>query len=214
MRGHCLDEDLLVSVQGGGAPGARVWEPDAVAVVLGRSNRPEEEVDLAACGRDGVPVLRRRGGGGAVVLTPGCLVVSLARRSARPLAAGDHLQEAVDLLAGALGAATGVSLTTRGTGDLCVDDRKVLGSSAFSGGGVFFYQASLLVDLDLGLVERYLRHPTREPAYRLGRPHRDFLTTLRSAGCSRPPGELAGDLVRTLRGAADRSVVTRKARGI
>ncbi len=214
MRGHRLDEDLLAAVQGGGAPGARVWEPDAVAVVLGRSNRPEEEVDLVACDRDGVPVLRRRGGGGAVVLAPGCLVVSLVRRVARPLAVGDHLREAVELLARALGAAAGVPLTARGTGDLCVGDRKVLGSSAFSGRGVFFYQASLLVDLDLGVLERYLRHPTREPAYRRGRPHREFLTTLRSAGCGRPPGELAQDLSRRLQGVADQPVVTRKARGL
>jgi len=214
VRGHPLDEDLLAAAQGGGPPGVRVWEPGGLAVVLGRSNRPEQEADLAACDRDDVPVLRRRGGGGAVVLAPGCLVVSLARRVARPLAVGAHLGEAVDLLARGLAAASGVSLTARGTGDLCAGDRKVLGSSAFCGRGVFFYQASLLVDLDLGLVERYLRHPTREPAYRRGRAHRDFLTTLRRAGCGRSARELAQDLSRALEDTPGTPVVTRKAGGL
>jgi lipoate-protein ligase A len=172
----------------------RVWEPRAPAVVLGRSNRAEREADLDACARDGVPVLRRRGGGGAVVLAPGCLVASFARPVPRPLAVGSHLGEAVAVLREAVAAAGGVWLAPAGTGDLCHGDRKLAGSSAFVGRGAFFYQASLLVDADLSLVDRYLRHPSREPAYRRGRPHREFLTTLRQAGCEKPLGALARDL--------------------
>ncbi|MEW6486848.1 MAG: lipoate--protein ligase family protein, partial [Thermodesulfobacteriota bacterium] len=74
-----LDQDLLARAQEGQGPLVRVWEPRAPAVVLGRSNRAEREADLGACAADGVPVLRRRGGGGAVVLAPGCLVASFAR---------------------------------------------------------------------------------------------------------------------------------------
>lgn len=193
-----LDEDLLARVQEGGGPLVRVWEPRAPAVVLGRSNRADREADLDACARDGVPVLRRRGGGGAVVLAPGCLVASFARPVPRPLAVGSHMGEAVDMLRGAVAAAGGVCLTPAGTGDLCHGDRKVAGSSAFAGRGAFFYQSSLLVDADLGLVDRYLRHPSREPAYRRGRPHREFLTTLRRAGCAKPIGALARDLAAVL----------------
>jgi len=194
MNRHRLDEDLLAAVQAGGPPAARVWEPQEVAVVLGRSNDPAREADLAACQRDGVPVLRRRGGGGAVLLGPGCLVLTLVRRVDEPLAVGRHLGEAVERVRGALGRAAGIEVEVRGTGDLCLGDRKILGSSAFSGRGAFLYQASLLVSLDLGLVERYLRHPSREPAYRRGRPHRAFLTTLGEAGYTWNPETLGARL--------------------
>ena len=70
-------------------------------------------------------------------------------------------------------------------------ERKVVGSSAFCGRGAFLYQASVLVELDLGLVERYLLHPSREPPYRRGRRHRDFLMNLREAGVPFGAGEVA-----------------------
>ena len=176
------DDDLIEACLDRGQSGVRAWEAPSVWVVLGRGNRPEQEVHLDRCARDGVPVLRRRGGGGAVVLAPGCLVLSLARPLPDPLRAAERMARTVGILGEVLGRITGLDLAVRGTGDLCVGERKVLGSSAFSRRGVFFYQASLLVSMDLGLVDRYLRHPSREPDYRRGRPHGAFLATLAGAG--------------------------------
>ena len=45
-------------------------------VVLGNSNKSEKECYQESCEADGVPVLKRYGGGGTVVLHDGCLVVS------------------------------------------------------------------------------------------------------------------------------------------
>jgi lipoate---protein ligase len=52
-----------------------VWllEPDRAALVIG-SAQPEETVDHDACARAGVAVVRRRSGGGAVLLVPGEVV--------------------------------------------------------------------------------------------------------------------------------------------
>jgi lipoate-protein ligase A len=44
-----------------------------------------------------------------------------------------------------------------------------------------YYSASLLVKPDVSLVERYLRHPPREPEYRRGRSHREFMGALGAA---------------------------------
>ncbi len=49
-----------------------------------------------------------------------------------------------------------------------------LGNNPF----LYYYQASLLVNPDLSLFERYLYYPPREPSYRRGRPHREFCTSL------------------------------------
>jgi lipoate-protein ligase A len=189
-----LDKDLPDRVEAG-VPGIiRVWEPRTAAVVLGRSNASEREARPDVCEKEGVPVLRRLGGGGAVVLGPGCLVVSLARLVEESLVIGPYMEKAVGILAAAIREVAGVATEPRGTGDLCVGDRKILGSSVFRRRRVFFYQASLLVSMDLRLVDRYLRHPSREPEYRRGRPHGEFLTTLRAAGCEVPMVQLAAGI--------------------
>ncbi len=188
------DLDLLDRVLGGGGPAVRVWQARGVCVVLGRSNRAGQEVRLEMCARDGVPVYRRRGGGGAVVLAPGCLVAAWARPLADPFRAAQGLEASVRILAGALGQVTGMDLEVRGSGDLCVGDRKVAGSTVYARRGGFLYQASVLVSMDLGLVDRYLRHPSREPPYRRGRPHRAFLTTLAAAGGPAEPEPLGRTL--------------------
>ena len=46
-------------------------------VVIGRSSRTADEVDLEYCRAEGIPVLRRCSGGAAVVVGPGCLMYSV-----------------------------------------------------------------------------------------------------------------------------------------
>ncbi|MBT5925493.1 MAG: lipoate--protein ligase family protein, partial [Verrucomicrobia bacterium] len=58
-------------------PNIRIWSADKPAVVLGYSNLPEREVVIEACRKEGIPILRRTSGGGAVLLDAGCLNYSL-----------------------------------------------------------------------------------------------------------------------------------------
>ncbi|MGA8345361.1 MAG: hypothetical protein WB781_25750, partial [Candidatus Sulfotelmatobacter sp.] len=46
---------------------------------------------------------------------------------------------------------------------------------------------TLLVDFDFDLAEKVLLHPLREPEYRHGRSHRDFMVTLRALGVQAEP---------------------------
>src|SRR5688572_3012189 len=77
-----FDDSLLEA----GQETLRFWESPVPFVVLGRSGKVEEEVNVAACEEAGIPVLRRPSGGGTVVQGPGCLnyalVLSLADRPA------------------------------------------------------------------------------------------------------------------------------------
>ena len=193
-----LDEDLLAALEGGATYVHRVWEAASVAVVLGRGTSAEREVRRDVCAAEGVPVLRRKGGGGAVVLGPGCLVVSLAAEVGRELDVGGYLDAIAGVLADVLGRLTALPLRPRGTGDVCLGDRKVLGSSLFRRRRLLFYQASLLHSMDLGPVERLLAHPAREPAYRCGRSHREFLATLQDAGAGLSAADLCEALDVTL----------------
>jgi len=65
-----------------------------------------------------------------------------------------------------------------GISDLVLDDRKVAGSCIHRRHDSLYYSASLLVQPDLHRIARYLRHPPREPDYRRGRSHAEFLGSL------------------------------------
>lgn len=158
-----------------------LWEYTGIACVLG-AGTPLADVDLPRCAAAGVPVYRRRGGGGAVLLSPGNLIITAcydARRKAFPTQWIGPIAEAVARALRALGLS---GARVQGLGDVAVGGRKVLGSSLYANRQVALYQGSLLVNPDLDLVPQFLPHPTREPDYRAGRSHREFLTSLEREG--------------------------------
>ncbi|MFO7653478.1 MAG: hypothetical protein R6X25_06615 [Candidatus Krumholzibacteriia bacterium] len=178
---YAHDEALLAAVRADGAPAVSVHRPPGPAVVLGRGGRLELEVHADRVLADGVPLLRRRGGGCAVVLDPGNVVVSLAM----PLAGIGGITTAFRLASAWVAAQLercGVSdVRQEGVSDLAVGDRKLGGSCIWRTRGLLHYSTTVLVAPDLALIDRYLPHPPREPAYRRGRPHRDFLTSVTAA---------------------------------
>jgi hypothetical protein len=126
--------------------------------------------------------VQRRGGGGAVVLLPGMVVVTIAGPTGESRDAGKLFCRVNKHLAALIEGLGVPALAHRGVSDLCLGERKILGCSLAFSRGFALYQGCLLVDCELGAIERCLRHPSREPAYRAGRSHGDFLTTLRRAG--------------------------------
>ena len=74
-----LDEALLEQAEAEpiGSDILRLRESPQTAVIIGRSSRVHEEVDLAVCSEAGVPVLRRCSGGTSVVIGRGCLMYSV-----------------------------------------------------------------------------------------------------------------------------------------
>lgn len=158
-----------------------LWRGGLAAVVLGRSQVIEKEVDLAACRHYSVPILRRTSGGGAVLQTEGVLNYSLLlpERNRLSFNAGFRLgtwlvQEALRRL--------GLESSVQGVSDVTVKGRKVSGNAIARVNRVFLVHGTLLADMDKGLLEACLRHPSREPDYRAGRSHWEFLTTLAELG--------------------------------
>lgn len=177
-----LDEALLEEAEGLGVPceTLRLWQPAAPLVVVGRSSRIHEEVDLETCRRAGVPVLRRVSGGAAIVTGPGCLmyslVLSLNERPALRAVDEAHryiLERLVTALRGLAKEAC-----CRGTSDLALGDRKFSGNSMRVKRTHLLYHGTLLLDFPLAQVGRWLKMPPRVPEYRDGRDHGAFLTNL------------------------------------
>jgi lipoate-protein ligase A len=177
-----LDEALLLHAEQGGPEVLRFWEWPTPAVVLGAGGRLADDVNEPACLSDGVPILRRASGGGTVLLGSGCLLYSLilAYDRAPPLAEiTPSYCYIFDVLQAAL-APLVPGLHCAGTSDLAVNGRKVSGNSQQRKRRHLLHHGSLLYAFDLGLVGRYLRPPSRQPAYRKGRDHREFLTNLKA----------------------------------
>lgn len=172
------DDDLLAEVRRGGRCALRVAPWRGVTVVVGRGGDPAVECRPEVIAADGVPLLRRPGGGCAVVLDEGNVIVS----AVLPLPGVGGITSSFAALSGWLIAAlaeVGVGgVAQRGVSDLAQGQRKIGGSCVYRTKGLLYYSTSLLADPDLDLVDRYLPHPPREPDYRAGRDHRHFMGPL------------------------------------
>ena len=157
--------------------------PEKPLVVLGSSNKIEAEVDAKACEDDGIPVLKRYGGGGTVVLYKNSLVVSVGCW-VRSIYDNDKYFRLMNhsVISCLNEINPDVSFSQRGYSDIVVGEKKIAGTSLFRSRKYLLYQASVLIDLDINLVNRALKHPTKEPDYRLGRKHSEFLSDLKSYG--------------------------------
>ncbi len=173
-----FDEDLIEQVRQKAVWAYRSWEPDHIVVVLGRGNHADLETWQEHCQEDRVPIIRRRGGGGTVVLSPGILVVSLVKRVQHQYHFHEYFQQINTYLIEALTSLGMANLNQQGYSDICIGDRKILGSSMYRSRDLLFYTASLMIANDLMLLDRYLKYPSKEPDYRKGRSHLEFVTTI------------------------------------
>ena len=130
------------------------------AVVIGRFQRADWEVDPVACAERGVDVWRRFTGGGAVHLDPGTLCVGRVVPAGHP----DAALGVPDLYAPLL---TGIAAACRALGvEATVDERtvrvggrKVTGVAAHRGRRATLVHGTLLVDADLDALVACLAGP-------------------------------------------------------
>ena len=159
-------------------PPFRVWVPERTILVIGYSQVAEAELNSDAIREDGIPVYKRKGGGGAVLLSPNCVCVGLRFRRHAAQGITDFFAASNGFISRTLHEGFNVDLAPRGISDLASDDRKVLGSSMHLSRDCALYFASILVDVSPTLLDHYLRHPSREPDYREGRTHDAFVRNL------------------------------------
>ncbi len=175
------DEALLeLSESGADREILRLWQPKQPFVVLGLSNSAAAEVNLPACRKNKIPILRRFSGGGTVLQLPGCLNFSLILRIVPgPLATitgttrwvlERHKQLFTTL--------TGSAVAIEGTSDLTIAGRKFSGHAQRRKRRFVLFHGSILLKADLSLIEKVLLLPAKQPAYRQNRSHSRFLANL------------------------------------
>ena len=169
------------------------------AVVLGRVTPHSSDVNVAACIQDDVPILRRKGGGGAVLLFPGVLVLNCTlKKDNKAVDLMEFLEIAVAKIKDGILDYMDLPLSIRGNGDLCIGDKKILGSSIYSTKDYITYYCTLIIRGNINLISKYLLHPSKEPEYRQGRTHEDFITSIEANGNIADDEKLFNSIIRSL----------------
>jgi len=189
------DEALLDWFEEHGGDGLlRFWEPANYFAVLGYGNQVATEVNVSACAVEGIPILRRCSGGGTVLQGPGCLNYSLVLKIeehgplANITAANRFIMEknrrAIETEGRRQKEECRIGI--RGCTDLALEPQSPATGAhlKFSGNAqrrrkhFLLFHGTFLLQFDLALIDRFLRMPSKEPDYRKGRSHKDFLTNL------------------------------------
>ena len=160
----------------------RVWEPPNYFVVLGYANKAASEADLVFCQRNTIPILRRCSGGGTVLQGPGSLNYSLILRTDASGSCGTIKgtnEFVMNRHRTALAALLKAPVEARGHTDLVIGGLKFSGNAQRRKKNFLIFHGSFLLNFDVELMEHALPLPSKQPDYRLGRSHSDFLMNLK-----------------------------------
>ena len=126
------------------------------AVIIGRGQNPWAECNLAAMDRDGVQLVRRITGGGAVFHDQGNLNFSFI--------AGERIYDVERQLGMILKAvrALGIPCEFSGRNDLLADGRKFSGNAFCTRGHLRQHHGTLLINADLSRLQNYLNVDPRK----------------------------------------------------
>lgn len=154
---HFAVEEYLMNFAKIRAPLMYLWRPQPV-VTIGRHQNPWKECVLSRLEEDGVALVRRRSGGGAVFQDAGCSVFTFIFPSS-----DFHIDRNLDTVLGAL-RRLGIEAEKKGRNDLTHEDKKISGS-AFKHAPdrqVSLHHGTILIDTDLTALQRYLTPDKRK----------------------------------------------------
>lgn len=171
-----------------------VWIPDNYYVVLGASNDIDKAVVEDFVLEDKIKVMKRKSGGQTVLLSPNNVIISAVindERVGKPLSI---FYEFNDLIKKVLEKGGIFGSTTKGISDLSIDGKKISGSSIHRAKEKLLYHAVINFNEPVENFDKYLLHPSKEPDYRNGRTHSEFVTSLKKLGYSHSIDELRWQL--------------------
>ncbi len=159
----------------------RLWEATDYFVVVGYSNKVAAEVNVSACQAKNIPIYRRFSGGGAVLQGPGCLNYSLVIKNEHTKSfhsVAESFNTVLERHQSLFTRLLAEPVQIEGISDLAVAGKKFSGNSQHRKLRYTLFHGTVLLNLNLSLIEATLRMPSKQPGYRDHRPHAEFLKNL------------------------------------
>src|SRR5690554_6318301 len=175
-----------------------LWIPEKSYIVLGASNKAESAVEESIVLTDSICVMKRRTGGQTVMLTPNNLIISAVITDESVMKPKDVFNNFNDIIISAIEKDHTVKFSTRGISDIAMGEKEIMGSSMYRGKGKLFYHAVLNFSEPATTFQKYLKHPSKEPDYRKGRMHDEFVTSLKETGYTQSIYHLKKELTASL----------------
>ncbi len=161
-----------------GKPILWFWEADSPAIIMGTSGKENVEANINICRNDGIEIHKRRSGGGTVVVGKGVLCFGVVMKKGwNKVSPSSLAKKILTPISNALSTSE-FTITIKGMGDLTYGNYKICGTAQRWLKTSVMLHGSILVDFDLILIDKYLKHPPLEPDYRKGRRHKDFCKNL------------------------------------
>jgi lipoate-protein ligase A len=170
------------------------WIPDKVYIVLGASNNPDDTLNMDNVTTDKITVLKRPSGGQAVILTPNNIIIAAVFFDRNNLNPKEVFQYINKLIIAVIEKDGIQNLSMMGISDIAISGKKILGSAIYRSKEALLYHAVLNLGEPVTTFERYLKHPSKEPDYRQGRTHSEFVTSLKENGYTKSYHQLADSL--------------------
>jgi len=174
------DDDLIKSAKITKLPKIHCYPFNETVIVAGRGSHISQEIYMESVKQDHIPVLRRKGGGCSVLLDPGNLIISIAFPAPGFLNINYHFNKCISWLMKGLKKSGLKNIYKDGISDIVLENKKIGGTCFQREKDFAYFSASILVSPDLDLMDKYLQMPLRQPEYRKGRGHSEFLTTITS----------------------------------
>ncbi len=165
-------------------------------VCVGYHQEVEKEVDVEYCWANGLPIIRREVGGGAVYLDRGQLFFQcIFHRAHAPVRIEDiysyFLRAPVETYR-----AIGIEAHHRPINDIQVEGRKICGTGAAQIGQAVVLVGNLIFDFNYQLMARVLKVPSEKFRDKLYSTLQEYLTTIkRELGQEPPRTEVKGILI-------------------
>lgn len=163
------------------------FEPSAL---IGRHQALSHELKTEYCRANGIGLVRRITGGGAIYLDPGQLgweVVLSRKRLPMPTLA-DYTKAICEAVAWGLAQTFAIEARYRPRNDIEVGGQKLCGTGGFFDGDTLFYQGTVLIDADPARVMACLNVPEAKLKKRGLDSAEQRVTTLRTLLGGRVPG--------------------------
>jgi lipoate-protein ligase A len=178
LRSQSVYHGIATAMKPDDDPVLSIVNPETPYVCVGQHQEIGKEVDEAFCRAEGLPIIRRHVGGGAVFLDHNQMFIHfIYPRAKAPEFAVNLYPMFIEPMVAAY-KELGVNAEYRPVNDVQVAGRKIGGTGAASIGGATLFVSSFMFDFDTATMARCLKVPSEKFRDKLKSTLDDYMTTM------------------------------------